>query len=211
MPEDVSTQGAAIDWSDRMAMALFGAPYWELNEIDQGEVCVWACKDLDEDLARSLAIRDAHLALARLTALFGPIDEERRRGRRDLGFVGTIVGAQVDGSPDALDRLCDALEPVWHDDRLSTPQIVEAVEGVEQLRCVVRRLRALSVPTLRAGWAPVAPPFPRAADAAELLSLLLARDRGALTASQAAILQERIDYARPFDMNQVLAPDRPEW
>ncbi len=209
MSEDPRIPGAAIDWTDRMALALFGAPYRELNETGQGEVCVWMCKDLGFDLARAYAIRDAHLALARLLTLFAPIDEERYVSRRHIGFVGAIVGAQVDGTPDALDRLCDTLEPTWHDERLSTPQIVEAVEGVEQLRAVVRRLRSLSVPTLRAGWIGVAPPYPRAADATELVALLLERDRGPLTDRQADLLRERLEHGRPFDLNEVLTPDGP--
>lgn len=194
---------------DRDAMRQFGKPYAELDEGEQGEFAVWACKGLGLEAARLHAARDGFLVMARLLALFATVDGERSRSRTDTGFVEAIAAAQAIGTPAALERLADILEPTWHDETLGNARIVSAVEGVEAMRAVARRMRACGMRRLADGLPAFAhEPFPDRTQPRELALFLLDRQYGPLTEAQVGAFSAHIDCGWRFDAGAVL--DDPE-
>lgn len=206
---DEGPRDRVVDAFDRDAMMRFGRPYGELTEVEQGEVCVWATKGFGTDLAAVYAARDGQVCLARLTVLFAPVDEARRQGWRGTGLVEEIAAAQALGTPDALRDLAESLERTWHDERLNTEQVVEAVERVEELRAVVRRMEACGLRRLADGL-PGARPLPRDTDVEEVIADLVERLCGPLTPERRGMVRWLADTGRGVGIGQVLSPDSPD-
>lgn len=129
---------AALAEEDRICRIMFGVGSADAGEDELGDVVVHICKGRGDDKLLADLTRDALFTLGDVVASCREIASAEEFERLEP----LLIAAMKDGSGRALSSLADALEPHWHNQRLSSDAVVRLVERTEALRRVVRRMEA---------------------------------------------------------------------